>query len=123
MKLYIVALQNYKEYYDINIQDILIIQDDLDLPVGTIRLKENSGDGGHNGIKSIIKCLKSKEFKRLKIGISNNKVQDTKDYVLGKFTKSEINTLNEILHVCGNIIDDFSKLSFIELMSKYNNRG
>ena len=114
------AVIKYKNYYDVNIEDILVIQDDLDLPVGTIRLKENSSDGGHNGIKSIIQCL---NYKRLKIGISNNKNLDTKDYVLGKFSKSEIQELNEILNTCQDIIEDFGKVSFRELMSKYNKRG
>ena len=117
------AVYKYKEYYNIDIKDILIIHDDLDLPVGTIRLKENSSDGGHNGIKSIIQCLKSNEFKRLKIGISNNKMIDTKDYVLGKFSKSEISELNKILDICQNIINDFSVLGFADLMNKYNRRG
>lgn len=117
------AVVQYINYYNIDVKDILVIHDDLDLPIGTIRLKENSSDGGHNGIKSIIKCLKTKEFKRLKVGISNNKEMDTKDYVLGKFSKNEIKQLNELLPSVQNIIEDFSKLLFLDLMSKYNKRG
>ena len=117
------AVLKFVNYYDIKLQDILVIHDDLDLNLGTIRLKENSSAGGHNGIKSIISALQSQEFKRLKIGISNNKKMDTKDYVLGKFTKEEINILNNILNDCHNIIEDFSAMSFTDLMSKYNKRG
>ena len=117
------AVKKYVDYYKIKIEDILVIQDDLDLDVGILRLKQNSSDGGHNGIKSIISCLQTKDFKRLKVGISNNKSIDTKDYVLNNFSKEEIKKLNNILDDCYNIIEDFAQMSFIDLMSKYNKRG
>lgn len=117
------AVIKYVKYYNISIEDILVIHDDLDLFMGKIRLKKDSSSGGHNGIKSIIQCLHSQNFNRLKIGISNNKNIDTKDYVLGKFSKEEIKQLNEIIPICNNIIDDFSRVSFEEMMSKYNHRG
>ena len=117
------AVKKYVDYYKIKIEDILVIQDDLDLDVGVLRLKQNSSDGGHNGIKSIISCLQTKNFKRLKVGISNNKSIDTKDYVLNNFSKEEIKKLNNILDDCYNIIEDFAQMSFIDLMSKYNKRG
>lgn len=114
------AVIKYVNYYNIHIEDILVIHDDLDLDLGKIRLKRNSSSGGHNGIKSIISCLHTQNFKRLKIGISNDKTKDTKDFVLGKFSKNEISILNENLDKCFNIIEDFSKLTFLDLMSKYN---
>lgn len=117
------AVKKYVDYYNIALEDILIIHDDLDLKLGTIRLKQDSSAGGHNGIKSIIQCLSTQNFKRLKIGISSVQNGDTIDYVLGKFSKTEINELNNILDICYNIIEDFSVLSFDELMSKYNKRG
>ena len=117
------AVRKYVDYYKIKIENILVIQDDLDLDVGILRLKQNSSDGGHNGIKSIISCLQTKDFKRLKVGISNNKSIDTKDYVLNNFSKEEIKKLNNILSDCYNIIEDFAQMSFIDLMSKYNKRG
>ncbi len=117
------AVRKYVDYYNIPLEDILIIHDDLDLPVGSIRLKQDSSAGGHNGIKSIIAHLGTQNFKRLKVGISNNKELDTKDYVLGKFSKKEIDILNNILSQTHNIIEDFSIMNFTDLMSKYNKRG
>ena len=67
------AIIEFVNFYKINLEDILVIQDDLDLSIGTYRLKINSSAGGHNGIKSIINLLGSNHFARLKIGISNNK--------------------------------------------------
>ena len=78
----------YINYYDIDVNDLLVIHDDLDMELGKIRIVFDSSSGGHNGIKSIINNLNSKKFTRLKIGISHNKNIDTKDYVLGKFKPS-----------------------------------
>lgn len=116
------AVIKYVNYYNVDIKDVLVIHDDLDLPIGSFRLKENSSSGGHNGIKSIINCLHSNSFRRLKIGVSNNKNIDTKDYVLGKFSKSDIESLNSIINQCANIIEEFSEKSFLDLMSQYNKR-
>jgi PTH1 family peptidyl-tRNA hydrolase len=70
------------QYVNIKTEDILIISDDLDLPFGSIRLKEKGSSGGHNGLKNIENQLHTIEYKRLKLGISNNKEIDTKDYVI-----------------------------------------
>lgn len=108
------------DFYKIKSSDILVIHDDLDLPVGKIKLKQNSSSGGHNGIKDIERNIGTKEYKRLKIGISNNKLSDTKDYVLGKFSKEELKIIDESINKCCDIIDDYLLLDFTELMNKYN---
>lgn len=112
----------YMNYYDIDVNDLLVIHDDLDMELGKIRIVFDSSSGGHNGIKSIINNLSSQKFTRLKIGISHNKNIDTKDYVLGKFSKSDIESLNSIINQCANIIEEFSEKSFLDLMSQYNKR-
>ncbi len=112
----------FKNYFKIDSKDILVIHDDLDLEFGRIKLKENGSSGGHNGIKNIILNLNTENFKRLKIGISKSNLVDTKDYVLGHFTKEEQEELkikeNEVI----NIIEEFFKIPFNDLMSKYNRR-
>lgn len=110
------------DYFKIDISDILIIQDDLDMELGKIKLKENSSSGGHNGIKNIEDMLKTNDIKRLKVGISKNKLIDTKDYVLGKFSKEDKDILNETYKTCLDIIDDFFIMNFDLLMGKYNKR-
>ena len=67
------VIQKYVDYFKIDISDILIISDDLDMPVGKIKLKLSGSSGGHNGLKNIELHLKTKNYKRIKIGISNNK--------------------------------------------------
>lgn len=110
-------------YYHIEPEDILVIHDDLDMEIGKIKLKENGSSGGHNGIKNIILHLGSEKFKRLKVGISNDKLGDTKDYVLGKFSKEEEIMIDSIKEKMVNILEDYFKLSFNDLMSKYNRRN
>jgi PTH1 family peptidyl-tRNA hydrolase len=116
------AVVQFVNYYDIDLSDILVVHDDLDLKFGTYKLKTNSSDGGHNGIKSIINRLNSKDFARLKIGISHDRSIDTKDYVLGNFSKEERKIIVKNEEKILNILLDYFKLSFIDLMSKYNRR-
>lgn len=70
-------------------EQILVVYDDVSLPVGTLRFRENGGDGGHNGIKSMIACLGSKEFPRLKVGVGSAGPGSLVGHVLGKFAPNE----------------------------------
>ena len=94
MNLSGLAVQKVVNFYKIPTEDILIIHDDLDLPEKTIRFKYNSSAGGHNGIKSIINNLHSDGFFRMKIGIKSDLKRDVIDYVLGKFSKSELDLID-----------------------------
>ena len=114
------VVSKYTSFYNIEASDVLVIQDDLDMDFGKIRIAYDSSSGGHNGIKNIIDCLSTKEFTRLKIGISNNKSIDTKDYVLGRFNKEEKEILNNIYLKLENIINDFVELNNDKLKQKYN---
>lgn len=111
----------YVNYYKLKNDDVLVIQDDLDMETGKYKLMFNHGDGGHNGIKNIILNLGSREFLRLKIGISKANI-DTKDYVLGKFNKEEIDILNKTFQKLSNFIDDYVELNRDILTGKYNSR-
>lgn len=113
---------SFVKFYKINIDDILIIHDDLDLPVGTYKLKQKGSSGGHNGLKNIELHLGTQEYKRIKIGISNNKNIDTKDYVLGKISKEETVELDKVKNTILDILNDYFKVSFLDLMAKYNHR-
>ena len=113
----------YVNYYKINVNDIFVIQDDLDMPVGKYKLMFNHNDGGHNGIKNIILNLGSKEFLRLKIGISKSDLVDTRDYVLGKFNADELLVINNVFVLLKEIIDDYMNVKMEILMGKYNTRS
>ena len=114
------CVSDFVNYFKLNVDDILIIQDDLDLPLFRYRLKYDSSSGGHNGIKSIISNLGTKCIPRLKIGISNDKSLDTKDYVLGKFSKNNMEEFKNLYKVTKDIIDTFIESDIEECMRKYN---
>lgn len=111
---------DFVRYLDIKLEDILVISDDLDLPVGTMKLKEKGSSGGHNGLKNIEENLGTNEYKRIKIGISNDKNIDTKDYVLGKLTKEEKKKIDPIIEKAADAVLESFHTPFNELMSKYN---
>lgn len=83
------------------IEDILVIVDDIYLPVGEIRLRQNGGFGGHNGLKSIAEALGTDNFKRMRIGVSSPYKEELSDYVLSDFSSQE----NIILQFCLEFAD------------------
>ena len=114
------VVQSFANYYDIDYSDILVISDDLDLDFLDYRLRLFCSSGGHNGLQNIEDCLGSNRFRRFRIGISNNKNIDTKDYVLGRFNKEDVKAIEEFLPKTIDILNDFVKFDFERLMSKYN---
>lgn len=114
------VIKKYVKWYKIAVEDILIISDDLDQDSCKIKLKEKGTSGGHNGLKSIEENLKTTEYKRLKIGISNDKMVDTKDYVLGKLSDEEQIEFKKLLNKTNKILEDFIKIDFGRVMNKYN---
>lgn len=110
------------KYFDIKTEDILVVSDDLDLPVGSIKLKEKGSSGGHNGLKNIEKNLGTNEYRRIKIGISNNKQIDTKDYVLSKLNQTEKRHFKPAIDMAADAVLESLHTPFPELMSKYNTR-
>ena len=117
------VIKDFIKYFKINIEDILIIADDLDTEIGKIKLKYKGSSGGHNGLKNIEENLGTNEYKRLKIGISNNKDKNKKEYVLEKINDEELEKINEVNKVSKDLIDDFINKDFDKVMSKYNKRG
>jgi PTH1 family peptidyl-tRNA hydrolase len=114
------VIGRFVKFFDIDVSDILIIHDDLDMDLGRIKLRSHGSSGGHNGLKNIEANLGTQEYKRLKVGISNDKRFDTKDYVLGKFSSSDMEVLNPVLGKMPEIFNDFLSISFTMLMNKYN---
>lgn len=116
------VVSRFVSYFNIDINDVLVISDDLDLESFKIRLRLFGSSGGHNGLKNIEFLLGSNQFKRFRIGIGNNKNIDTKDYVLGKFSKEDYNRFLEILPTTVSILREYCKIdsNFEVIMNKYN---
>ena len=116
------AVGEFVRYLNIDSKDILVIQDDLDLNVGDYKLKMHSSSGGHNGIKSIIASLGNQDFPRLKVGIGSVKKDEVIDYVLGRFSKSELEVLNELFNTFDKIINSFINEGIDKTMNVYNTK-
>lgn len=116
------AVGEFVRYYNFDMKDILIIQDDLDEEIGLYKLKVNSSSGGHNGIKSIINSLGTQSFPRLKVGIGSVKKDEVIDYVLGKFSKKEMEILNNELSTFRKIIESFVNVGIDKTMNVYNTK-
>jgi peptidyl-tRNA hydrolase, PTH1 family len=91
------AVHAIKEYYKINLENIIVIHDDLDLPFGTVKFKIGGGHGGHNGLRSLDAHI-TKEYIRVRIGIGKpSDKSDVANYVLSNFSKEEMNKLVDII--------------------------
>ena len=113
------AVRLVANFYKIPTENILIICDDLSLPLAKIRLRQKGSSAGHNGLKDIEKHLGTLEYKRLKIGIGSD-FDNQVDFVLGKFSKKENDELQKINDKVVDIMESFPLKSFDELMSEYN---
>lgn len=86
-------------------EKLIVISDDLALSVGTMRLRSKGSHGGHNGLRSIIDCLRTNEFIRLRIGIQpEHPIRDTSNFVLEKFSKAETEKIEQVLDMCAEAI-------------------
>lgn len=118
MNLSGVAIQSVLTKFK-NIDDILVIVDDLDLPFGKIRIRGKGGTGGHNGLKSITSTLNSDEYGRIRIGIGRPDSHDVKDFVLDKFNKQEMLKINQLNEYTVELINTYISHGIEELLN-YN---
>lgn len=108
------------DYYNLELADLLVIYDDLDLPVGKMRLRAKGSAGGHNGIKSIIQHLGTQTFNRIRIGIDRPRNGEIIHHVLGEFAKAEEPTIIETIQLGANAVEAFTNEPFAEVMNKFN---
>jgi peptidyl-tRNA hydrolase, PTH1 family len=109
------------DYYHIDVDDVIVIYDDLDLPPGKIRLRMKGSSGGHNGIKSLIHHLGTQEFKRIRIGIGRPaNGQKVTDYVLGRFTKEESDAVMEAVLRAADACEKAVTTPFLQVMNEFN---
>ena len=108
------AIKAIIDWYDIEIEQLLIIVDDIDIPLGKIRFRKRGGSGGHNGLKSIINSINSENFKRIRVGIGSpplikeERKLNTVSHVLGKISKNEKDILKKVFK---KVIESIEKLN------------
>ncbi len=114
-------IQKLASYFKINISNIIVVHDDIDLPFGRIRISKDRGHGGHNGIRSIIEALGTKDFSRIRIGIANPARQNnTTGHVLGDFSKEENKFLDKLIEKAADASMAVINDGVLAAMNSYN---
>ena len=118
-----IAVNKCINFFKIPLENLIVIYDEMDLSPGNIKIKFGGGSAGHNGIKSIINCLSSEKFTRVRIGIGKpvNK-EKINSYVLSNFTNDELNLFNEIKTNIKYIIEDLVLEGLPFAMNKFNSK-
>jgi PTH1 family peptidyl-tRNA hydrolase len=122
------AIAEYLRYHEG--RELIVMYDDKDLPLGKIRISHDRGDGGHNGVKSVIESLGTREFIRVRIGIAPADVdgkevkpphgEDVQDFVLGKFRVEEEEKLREVAPNVVGALQAIVEVGFEKAMERYN---
>lgn len=95
-----IAVRVLMDFYKLKPVDLIVVHDDKDIPLGETRVQTDRGPAGHNGIKSIIEHLGTQNFMRIRVGVApgnQDKIKNTADFVLGKFTATEIKKLKKVI--------------------------
>lgn len=115
------SVRPFIDYFHIALEDVLIIYDDLDLPVGKIRLRQKGSHGGHNGMRSLIQHLGTDKFKRIRIGIDRPQMNETvAHYVLSKFREEERASIREAIVKAAEASCAFVEKDFLIVMNQFN---
>ena len=114
------AVRAIMDYYKADSEDLIVIHDDLDLPVGKIRLRKSGSSGGQKGMQNIIDHVGTSNINRIRIGIGNDKTIPTVDYVLSRFHKDELKDFKSAVSKAKDAIIYGLDYDFELVMSKYN---
>ncbi|HOQ17288.1 MAG TPA: aminoacyl-tRNA hydrolase [Defluviitaleaceae bacterium] len=110
-------------WYKLDNKHIIIIYDDISLPIGFIRVRTKGSDGGHNGIKNIISCLNSQEFLRVRVGVGEKPPGwDLADYVLSRFNREEIEEIVQSIKIASDAVETIIKEGPQKAMNQYNQK-
>ena len=116
------AVKYWLDKERIDLQNLLVVFDDLALPLNKIRLRPGGSDAGHNGLKSIQEALGTAEYPKLRFGIGNDFPKGMQsDFVLGKWRKEDEAMVKKKIDLCIEVIEAFATAGIANTMSKYNN--
>ncbi|WP_038057700.1 aminoacyl-tRNA hydrolase [Thermodesulfobacterium hydrogeniphilum] len=114
------AVKKWVEKEKIPLESLLVIYDDMDLPLGKIKILPKGGSGGHRGMISVIETLGSSDFPRMRLGIGKPINQSVTDYVLSLFSEEEIEIVHKIIDIASSALDDVLYIGLLKTMTKYN---
>lgn len=117
------AVRYWMQQEKIEIQNVFVIVDDIALPLGTLRIRKQGSDGGHNGLKHINQTLGHQNYARLRFGIDGNFAKGFQvDYVLGEWSADEQRELPELIEQASKAILDFVTIGIDRTMNVYNSK-
>ena len=116
------AVQRFMQFYKLNREDIIVVHDDLDLPVGKLRIREKGSSGGQKGMGSIIELCGGSDIKRIRVGIGKSAIIPVVDYVLGHFSKAEQELMSEGYDNAVKAVELIVSDQISEAMNEYNRK-
>lgn len=114
------SVRQVMDFFKIKQEDILVIYDDMDMPVGKLRLRQTGSAGGHNGMKNIILHTGSQNFNRVRVGIGRHPYMKVVDYVLSKFTQDEMIDMEKGIDSASEAVIDYLNNGFSHAMNNFN---
>lgn len=119
-----IAAEEYLQHHKIPLEHVLVVCDDFQLPLGTLRLRQNGSDGGHNGLASLIYHLQTDEFPRLRCGIASTTIPSEKsemaNFVLERFTKTELPLVKQMVERAKEACISIVVEGIVQAMNRYN---
>ena len=117
------SVREWVSFYKVPPENLIVIQDDIDIPFATLRLRQKGSAGTHNGMKSIISQIQQDNFPRVKIGVGQKKgPMDLADFVLSGFAKEEQKSIEEVILLAADAVLDIVKNGIEHAMNQYNVR-
>jgi PTH1 family peptidyl-tRNA hydrolase len=117
------AVRNLAHFFHLETKDLLVIHDDIDLVFGKIKIKQKGGDGGHNGLKSLIETFGSGVFVRVRIGIGcPDTKQEVKGYVLNRFDAQQEAVLDEVITMAQDAVETILLKGLTEGMNRFSRK-
>lgn len=114
------AIREAVNFYKIDLKNLLVIYDDLDIPMGALRIRTSGSSGTHNGMKSVVSQLGSRDFPRVRIGIGSNKDDNLIDFVIGKPSKSEEAVLSDTVSEAVHAVECYITDGIDKAMNRFN---
>jgi PTH1 family peptidyl-tRNA hydrolase len=123
MNLSGLAVRRLLEKYRLAVPDLIVLMDEVDLPFGTLRIRQRGSAGGHNGLKSVIGALESNEFVRVRMGVRPDfPVEDRVSFVLGRFKKADLETVADMLDRSVEAVRVILREGLEQAMNRFNRR-
>lgn len=110
-------------FYKVPWQNVIVLYDDISLPLGSLRIRERGSAGGHNGMKNIIYLSGTDIFPRIRLGVGSNGERDLADYVLGKFSKEDLKTFSSSVEDAVDALEYMIKGDTAKAMNLFNKKG